>query len=239
MFNVKRILLGILSGFILFSSVGCMSFDSLSDRALNHIEAKYGRKFTPVFYENADVLSSTRSIECITDGLDPENERVRLAVMYDDDGKPYFRDDYFSYLVRPEFEEYIGAMIASEFSEYKVYREHDAGLFPDELVPGNTLEDLYRVNSTYWASVKVFIKGEPGVSDSVYQEKMQRIENLLCASGHRYTVYIFVVSPDEYESISRYAWNDFWSFYAENREPDGSRYYYLYHEIIKDGAVLE
>lgn len=209
---------------------------ALAEQALAYINEKYGREFTPVFYENPDYLSTSRTIECITEGLDPENERVNLQIFYDDKGEPYFLDDYFGYIVRPEMEAYIGDMVASEFPEYKVFREGN-NVPKDGLGPNDTLEDVYRVKSTYRMTMKVYVNGDSTMSQAEYREKMERIEQKLLDSGHRYTMYIFAVSNEVYQSIDRYEQDDFWRFYAENDTPDGEKYYYVYNEMIKDGEV--
>ena len=41
-----------------------------------------------------------------------------------------------------------------------------------------------------------------------------------------------------YETIERYKQEEFWRFYAENRNPDGENYYFMYENVIVDGKVI-
>ena len=225
---------------LLFLEVGCMNTTDnnqiLAEQALAYICEKYDREFTPIFYENPDYLSSSKTIECITEGLDPEHERVDLQILYDDNGAPYFVDNYFGYLVRPEMEAYIGDIIATEFAEYKVFREGN-NVPKEGLEPNDTLEDVYKIKPTYRMTMKVYVNGDPNMTQEEYQAKAQRIEQILLESGHRYTMYIFAVSNEVYRSIDRYTQGEFWKFFAQNDSPDGEKYYYVYNKMIKDGEV--
>ena len=211
-------------------------YQTLAADALAFISDKYGKEFTPVFYENNDYLSTVRRIHCYTDGMDRENEHAEIVITRD--GENYeFSDNYFSYYIRPAAEQYIAELITREFSDCKVYREKDTGTFPDTLTCESTLEDLYRVKSDYWMSVKAYIPAVPGMAQEEYAAKAQRIEQALLESGHRYTIYIFAVSDEVYQSIDRYQQDDFWRFFAANRTPDGEKYFYVYKSTILDGEV--
>ena len=215
-----------------------VTWDSnVAEMAIKSVSEKYGREFTPCFYENSDYLSKMRKICCTTEGLDPEHEQVEIYLMPNDEGKMRIADNYFSYFIRPAAEEYIGGMVSGEFPEYKVYRLNDAGAMPDELNGESTLEDLYRVKSDYWMSVKVYVRADPSLTEEDSREKMGRIEQQLLDSGRRFTIYLFAVSDEVYDSIGRYEQDDFWCFYAEHRVPDGEKYFYVYHHMILNGEV--
>lgn len=152
--------------------------------------------------------------------------------------KNIYSDNYFSFLVRPQAEEYIGNMIENEFDKFKVYRDAEYEALPNELTCENSLEDLYQIKDDYWMNVKVYINGNPYMSEAEYQEKIQRIERQLLNSQRRYTIYIFAVSDEVYDILERYNQDEFWRFYAENRTPDGQTYYYVYKNTIVDGSII-
>lgn len=211
--------------------------ENTAEAAIAAVSEKYGREFTPFFYENSDYLSKTRKILCHAEGMDPEHEQVEIFLTPTEDGQLRITDNYFSYFIRPAAEEYIGGMVGSEFPEYKVYRQGDDGAMPDELTGESTLEDLYRTRSDYWMSVKIYVRADPTLTEEDYREKMGRIERKLLESGRRFTIYLFAVSDEVYDSISRYEQDEFWSFFVRNPVPDGEKYFYLYNHIILDGEV--
>lgn len=209
-------------------------YESRSDAAVHFLEEKYNREFQFICYEAGDYLSKNDYVRCTTEGLDSEKEDVIVAVRQEGDTTIY-EDNYFSYLIRPEMEDYIADMVHEDFSEIKVYVQNSDEFFSNELTGESSLDDMYRTDNDYRISVKVYIKGDSEMSQTEYQVKMQHIEDLLLASGHSYTIYIFALNPTVYETISRYEQTDFWKFYASNRFPDGEQYYYLYHNMITGG----
>lgn len=209
-------------------------YNSLSDSALNFLGEKYGREFSLNSYEVGDYLSNIDYVRCTTEGMDPENECVIVTVREDEENM-IFEDTYFSYLIRSELEAYIADMVQKEFHETKVYVENKDEFFSNELTDKSTLEDMYRVNDTYRASVKVYVEGDPEMSQIEYEEKISHIESQLIESGHSYTIYIFALNPVVYDAIDRYEQESFWKFYVSNRVPDGDQYYYLYHNRITGG----
>lgn len=237
---MKRVAIMALSFMMMFMEVGCMSKETdnknYGDRVMDYMREKYQKEFTICFYEDSDYLSDIKVIQCYTDGMDKENEHVDVYIEKKN-GKEYYMDNYFDFYIRSEMENYIQDMITKEFSECKVYRENNAGAMAEGLTHESTLEDLYRLDENYWMTVKVYVKGDTDTTQQEYQEKMQRIEEQLLASNHRYTIYIFAVSEQVYESIERYEQREFWSFYIKNRIPDGEKYYYLYNSMIVDGEV--
>lgn len=237
---MKRIAVFLICIFLSLLNAGCMGITeklrSNGDKALEFISEKYQRDFEPITYEMSDYLSNTDTVHCYTDGMDIENEHVEVYILRDGSEVEYV-DNYFSFLVRPQAEEFIGDMIESEFDEFKVYCDDDGGALPNELTHESSLEDLYRVKSDYWMDVKVYIKGNANMSETEYHEKIQRIEQQLLDTNHRYTIYIFAVSDEVYQSLERHKQDDFWRFYIGNPTPDGETYYYLYNNIILDGEV--
>ena len=175
---------------------------------------------------------NTTNTELPTDNINQEHESITVAIRKED-GKVTFKDDYFSYLVRPELETYISDMIKEEFQEIKIYAENQEHYLSNELTSESTLSDLYQIESSYIAEAKIYVKGNPEITKAEYERKMQNIRNKLLDSGHSYIIYLFVVSPEIYDSMGRYSQNDFWRFYAVNKEPDGNQYYYAYNEYIK------
>lgn len=217
---------------------GCMKtregYQNISESAINFLEEKYNREFTFCSYEGGDYLSKIDYIHCLTEGMDSEHERVTVTVK-EEEGKTVFKDDYFSYMVRPELESYISNIISDEFPEVKVYVDNREDYLSNELTYKSTLDDLYRIESSYWADVKIYIKGDAQISTEEYAEKMQHIEDRLRESGHAYTIYMFAVSPEVYGSIGRYEQTDFWNYYATHRVPDGDQYYYSLQKNITGG----
>lgn len=207
-----------------------------ANSALQFVNKKYQKDFEPSTYEMADYLSETDRVHCYTEGMNPEKEHVEVYVVRDGEEVKYL-DNYFGFHIRPEAEAYIGSMVEKEFKEFKVFRDSEYEAFPNELTCESTLEDLYRVKSAHWMNVKVYINGDDNMSEAEYQEKVQRIEQELLDSNHRYTIYIFAVSDEVYQSLDRYNQDDFWRFYAQNRKPDGEKYFYVYKNTIQDGKV--
>lgn len=227
--------------FFLLMEVGCMNgsdgLRTTGDVAINFINEKYQMTFTPVTYEMSDVLSETDIVHCCADGMDEKNEHVEIYLSKED-GKTSFSDNYFGFHIRPEAEAYIGSIVGSEFSEYKVFRDNDYQAFPDELTTAHSLQDLYQVYPDYWMKVKVYVKADPTMSENEYAEKMLRIEQQLVNSGHRYTISICALGESAYNAIERFTQDDFWVFYAENRQPDNKTYYYMYKNLIVDGGII-
>ena len=220
---------------------GCMNpaerMINQEKEALKYLNEKYGREFEARTYEVADYLSGTNRIHCYTEGMDIENEHIEVYVA-EKEGENVYRDNYFSYHVRPQAEEYIRDMVESEFTEVKVFRNNEYEAFPDELTGESTLDDLYRVKEDYWMDLKVYVNGDPAMAAYEYEEKMQRIEQKLLESNHRYTIYIFVVNEEIYQSMERYKQEDFFRFFAQNRTPDGEKFYYAYKSTIMNGKVM-
>lgn len=236
--KISKVILSILLVLFTIMEGGCMKtreeYKSLSQSAIDFLEEKYNREFSLCSYEEGDYLSEIDYVHCMTEGMDPEHEGITVTVRQKD-GDTIFEDNYFSYLIRPELEAYITDMIQEEFPETKVYVENHGGFLSNELTGESTFDDFYQVESGYRAVVKAYIKGNPEITEIEYEEKMKTVENRLLASGHSYTIYIFVVNPDVYNKMERYEQTDFWDFFITNRMPDGEQYYYLYHERITGG----
>lgn len=227
--------------FFVLMEVGCMNdsdgMRTTGDKAINYINEKYQMNFTPVTYEMSNILSETDIVHCRTDEMDEKNEHIEIYLQRED-GKTVYSDNYFGFHIRPEAEAYIGTMVGSEFSEYKVFRENHYQAFPNELTSKNTLEDLYRVYPDYWMNVKVYLKADPSMSEDEYAEKIQHIEQQLIDSGHRFTISICALGETAYNAIDRFTQDDFWVFYAGNRQPDHETYYYMYKNLIVDGGII-
>lgn len=223
---------------VILMEVGCMrtkeAYKSLSDSAIDFLEKKYSRDFSLLTYEAGDVLSDIDYVHCVTDGIDTENEDVVVAVL-EENGEIILQDNYFFYLIRPEMEGYVADVVREEFDEVKVYVENDE-FFSNSLTADSSLEDFYRVEDSYRMSVNIFIKGDSAMPEEELEKKVQHIEETLVSSGHSYMVYLFIVSPDMYNSIERYQQEGFWDFYIDNREPDGNTYYYGYCQGINGGG---
>ena len=220
---------------------GCMNpaerMINQEKEALEYLNEKYGREFEAKTFEVADYLSDTNRIHCYAEGMDTENEHIEVYVI-EKEGEDIYRDNYFSYHVRPQAEEYIRDMVASEFTDVKVFRNNEYEAFPDELTGESTLDDLYRLKEDYWMDLKVYVKGDPAIAVQEYEEKMHRIEQKLLESNHRYTIYIFVVNEEIFQSMERYGQEEFFRFFAQNRTPDGENYYYAYKGTIMNGKVM-
>ena len=231
----------ILVFFCLLMEVGCMSgsngIRTNGDKAITYISEKYQMNFSPITYEMSDVLSETDIVHCCTEGMNEKNEHIEIYLNRED-GETVYSDNYFGFHIRPEAEAYIGSMIGSEFSEYKVFRENDYLAFPDGLTTEHTLEDLYLIYPDYWMNVKVYLKADPDMTESEYAEKIQRIEQQLIDSGHRFTISICALGESAYNAIERFTQDDFWVFYAGNRQPDHETYYYMYKNLIVDGGII-
>lgn len=216
---------------------GCMKtreeYIDTSEAAVNFLEEKYNREFNLSSYEGGDYLSTIDYVNCTTEGIDPEHDRITVTVR-EEDGKTIFKDNFFSYLIRPQLETYVADMIKGEFENVKVFIDGENYL-SNELTDTSTIDELYQLEPGYRITVKAYVKGTPEISQIEYAEKMKSVEQSLLDSGHSYTMYIFVVSPGVYDSIERYKQTEFWDFYITNREPDGEQYYYLYHEWITRG----
>lgn len=236
-----QILIYVVLLFCMITEVGCMynpdTMKNAGDKALEFITDKYQKEFTPITYEMSDYLSDTDTVHCYTEGMDPDNEHVEIYVSTED-GKTNYSDNYFSFYIRPEAEAYISSIVAKEFSEFKVYRNDEYEGFPNELTCDSSLDDLYALKPNYWMSVKIYINGDPSMSESEYKNKIQTIENDLISSGHRYNISIFALSDTAYQSIERYTQDDFWVFYSKNPQPDGEKYYYSYNSTIYDGGII-
>lgn len=207
------------------------------NKAIEFLNEKYQKTFLPVTYELSGYLSNTDVVNCYTENMDPKNEHVEIYLDNNGNSSTYY-DNYFSFYIRPEAEAYIGNIIGTEFDEYKVFRGNEYSALPNELTCDSTLEDLYQVYPTYWMSLKVYVKADPSLSDVDYAKKMKHIENILLESGHRYTIYIFALGDEAYQNTERYTQDDFWAFYAKNKQPDYETYYYIYKNTIVDGGIL-
>lgn len=220
---------------------GCMNpaegMINQENKALEYLNEKYGREFATKNYEVADYLSYTNRIHCYTEGMDIENEHIEVYII-EKEGENIYRDNYFSYHIRPQAEEYIRDMMESEFMDVKVFRNNEYEAFPDELTGECTLSDLYRVKEDYWMDLKVYVNGDPTMTIKEYEEKMRRIEQKLIESNHCYTIYIFAVNEELFQSMERYGQEEFFRFYAQNRTPDGEKYYYAYKSTIMNGKVM-
>lgn len=194
---------------------GCMKtregYIDTAEAAVNFLEEKYNRDFSFSSYEGGDYLSTIDYVHCTTEGIDPEHDRITVTVR-EEDGKTIFKDNYFSYLIRPQLETYVGDMIKGEFENVKVYIGGENYL-SNELTDTSTIDELYQLEPGYRITVKAYVKGNPEISQIEYAEKMKSVEQSLLVSGHSYTMYIFVVSPGVYDSIERYKQTEFWDFY--------------------------
>lgn len=226
--------------FLILMEGGCMrsreECESISKSAVDYLEEKYKQDFSFYAYEEGDILSDITYVRCLTGNMNLEHENVIVTVRQEGN-RLIFADNYFAYLIRPELEDYIRNIVKTEFQEMKVYVENQNDFFSSDFDSKSTLEELYQIDSLYQITVKVYIKGNAEIPEAEYKEKMQRIEKKLMDSGHSYTIYIFAVSPEIYSTIERYEQKDFWYYYIKNQEPDGEKYYYLYHNIITEGAL--
>lgn len=235
-----KILVGILGAVLIVGRlVSCAAPESkeeLAARALQYIEEKYDQEFTPVFYENPDILSTTRTIECITNGIDSEEERVHLYIRYDDEGNVVFSDDYFDFIVRPEIEEYISSMIPAVFGEHKVFANGPDVPLKFGFTKDNDLADVLEAYPDFRMSVHVYIRGSADVPYEEYERLGKEFEQNLFDTNNNYSLYFFVVNDEMYDATTRHD-RVFWKEYHDFKNPDGDRLYYSYVEMIDHGTI--
>lgn len=200
-------ILALLSAAILLITLGsgCTSgiYKKKGNGAIDYINKKYQREFTPLSYDLSDYLSDSDTVECYTEGMDPEKENVSIYVPKNMWGK--YHDNYFDFIVRDEVENHVSEMFKSRFGECKVYKSTNGQPLPDELKEGNTIDDLYKLEPNYEIRLQVFLK------DSLSAEEQREgakevIEEL--AKEDRINVIQVFAAPG-YDSITRYDSGDF------------------------------
>lgn len=210
-------------------------YGDLIELTREHLVEKYNREFELLSFEGEGYLTETEYFHFATEGIDEENEKVTV-IAEKVEGEFVLEDNYFSYIIRPDLEEYLGNIVKSEFQDVKVFVENSSEYVSNELNAEKNLADLYVEEEEYRVLVKIYINGMDKLSSAEYARKMSNIETDLLNDGHSYTIYMFVVSPEVYAAVDRYEQTDFWNYYATHREPDGEKYYYLYHEFITKGV---
>jgi uncharacterized Zn-finger protein len=199
-----------------------------TEKAMQHMEEKYGKEFSPISYDHAAILSTTDTVECYTEDMDPDHERVfvDLEVV---SGEIVYHDSYFGYLVREEMENQIHDVIRKEFKECKVYRDNINSVLPDDLTPENDMEDFYKADPSYRMCVKVYVKDEASMTQADFDDRMHGIEKELLALGKRYTLCLVVLPEDVYNDVNRYSQDEI----LLNKDSD----IYSYEATISNGEV--
>ena len=210
---------------------------SAIDETMIILREKYKEEFIFEDYELADYGSESDILRFYTNKMNPENEYGFVVLYNDESGKREYEDNYFGYLIRNQMEDYITNIIQNEFTDVKVYLQHEEDTFDNRLNSNSNLDDLFSIMPDYTIALNVYVCGNKNTDKLDYQEAFARIENLLLESKHTYSITIFVVSDDVYNSIHRYEQDDFRSFYASHRNPDGEKYYARYNEYISDGYI--
>lgn len=213
---------------------GC-GMDATVEKAMQYMEKKYGQEFSPISYDYAAILSTTDTVECYTEDMDPDHERVFVDLEVAD-GEIAYHDSYFGYLVREEMEDQIHDVIQKEFQECKVYRDNVNSVLPDDLTPESDMEDFYKADPSYRMCVKVYVKNEASMTQSEFDDRMHGIEQELLALGKRYTLCLVVLPEDVYKDVDRYSQDEIlMELNAVNRDSDVI--IYSYEATISNGEV--
>jgi len=187
-------------------------YEDTIELAMQYMTEKYGMQFTPISYDISDYLSSKDTVECITDEMDPEQERIFVSVEMvpktensDETEKVFqFHDSYFGRLIRPAMEEGLTRIFRAEFNKVKVFRDAINSPLPDHLGPDSSLSDFYKELPSYRMCVKIYVGKDPDLSQDEFENRMKRLEKRLMDSGHRYTIYLKALPYPEFEKIDRY-----------------------------------
>ena len=235
-------MLAIIGVMLMAGNVGCALnseenyYEREIDKAIEYLEEKYGDHFISVGYENADLLSTTDTVYCYEENMNPEEEKV-LVYINRANGEVKYSDNYFGYVVRPEVEEWISDIVKTEFDDVKVYLNRRDTTFPDTLTKENDLEDLYELQPKYLINVRIYVKGDKNTSKEEYEEKTQAIEKMFLETGKCFRISMYVTSDEVYEQMNRYSRDEFRHMFPKLPEVDGKICYHLYEHSIYEGEV--
>ena len=240
--NTKKILAILGVTILLAGNVGCALdpeeyyYKNEIDKAIEYLEEKYGDHFIGVGYENADLLSTTDTVYCYEENMNPDEEKV-LVYINRANGEVKYSDNYFGYVVRPEVETWISDIVKTEFDDVKVYQSKDLGVYPDDLTKENNLGDLFELEPHYFIHTTIYVNGDKNMTKEEYEEKTKALEKLFMETGKFMGINIYVVNNEVYEQMNRYSWDEFWFMFEKLPKVDGEICYHLYEKSFYEGEI--
>ena len=188
------------------------------EAAIAYLEEKYGEHFTPIIYGFGDYFSDTDTVECYPDWMDPEHEHV--TVFIHSDGT--YGDNYFEYYNRENLENSVKEEMEPEFgTDIKIHQGCYDSELPSELNKSSTIEEFYKICPKYTFVAHAFIKGTEKIADNELERKIATVSDKLCDTGASFLIYIYVVDPSAYESVSRFDESVVMDAFYKESKPDG------------------
>lgn len=189
------------------------------DKAIEYLEEKYGENFTPIIYGFGDYSSDTDTVECYPDWMDPEKEHITIFIH----SNGTYGDNYFEYYIRENHEAYIKEQMEPELGpDIKLYQGCSNYEMSSELNKDSTIEDLYRVETNYIFSADAYVKCLDNISDEEVADKMASISDKLLKIGDSFLINVYFVSPEAYDSVSRFDASVVNDAYEKEFKPDGA-----------------
>ena len=183
---------------------------SKGDKAIEHLEEKYGTEFTPFVYERADFMSSTDEVRYYAEGID-ESCEYGLVYVSKENGKITYKDNYFAFTVREECEELVQSYFAEEFDEVKVFA-NNCKLLPEELKKGSTLEDALACGSRLFSSFRVYVGTD--ITQEEFRERCEAVRLKLIDKGIYSAYYIYQIGIGVTQELTRANYLDYIDYYG-------------------------
>lgn len=216
--------------------MGCMPrtedyYKREMDKAIEYLEEKYGAHFIATGYERADYLSTTDTVFCYEENMNPEEEKVQVLIQREN-GEVKYSDNYFGYIIRPEVEQWVSEIVKTEFEDVKVYMYNDLGVLPDTLTKECNLEDLYQLKPRYLISTYIYVEGDKNIPTKEYEKKTQALEKQFKQIGKSFWLRIYVIDKGVFEKIDRYSRDEFYDLFQKLPEVDGENCFHIYGKQI-------
>jgi hypothetical protein len=170
--------------------------------AIDHMNRKYGVTFTPLSYNVADYLSTTDSVDCYTEGMDPEKEHVTVRILQEENEADYhFIDNYYYFRLRDSLEAFAADVVKKEFPDALVTLTGCSAAPTDDMGPDTTIDDLFRRFPNARFSYKILV-GSPELSQEEFDQKAEAVSRGFADTGR--VVTVFIEGMDNNASLNKY-----------------------------------
>lgn len=188
------------------------------DKAIEHLEQKYGVEVTPFVYETGDFMSSTDEVRFYGPSIDETCEHGTVYILKEN-GDVKYVDNYFGYLVREEYERIVTSMVCQEFKEAKVFAYRCESL-PDNFNNEDMLQEALDSGEQLYSSLRIFVEANQGLTQEAFEEKCNALTEKMKKENIGDWFYFYQVGSNVVDKLTRANYMD----YFDLMNPDGEEY---------------